>query len=275
DVEATDVEWLWYRRIPMGKLSLLVGDPGGGKSFLSLYMISRIPGGGTWPDLPEEEVKKGKVILLTAEDELADTVRPRIDAMEGDASKITVVKCTKVEGKIRSFSLIEDVLKLENLIKEKRNVRAVIIDPLSAYMSSSGKNKIDSYRDADVRSVLEPFSRLAEEHNLSIIGIMHLNKSTVKAIYRVLGSIGFVGSSRATWLVVKDRDWKITDLRFLVGLKLNLTSDPGALAFRITDDKRVIFDGEIYDIDVEEHLSGERRSTFGKAVEFLTKQFEV
>ena len=274
DVETTEVEWLWHRRIPVGKLSLLVGDPGGGKSFLSLFMISKITGGGVWPDLIDVEVKRGSVILLTAEDDLADTVRPRVDAMDGDAKKVTVIKCAKEAGKLRSFSLVEDVVRLENLIKEKRNVRAVIIDPMSAYMGSLGKAKVDSYRDADVRSVLEPFARLAEQYKLSIIGIMHLNKSTVKAIYRVLGSIGFVGSARATWLVVKDKDWKVTDLRFLVALKLNLTSDPGTLAFRITDDKRVVFTGETYDVDIEEQLSGKDRSAFEKAIEFLTKQFE-
>ena len=275
DVEAKDVDWLWDNRIPAGKLSLLVGDPGGGKSFFSLYMASRITGGGSWPDILNEEVRRGSVILLTAEDGLADTVRPRVDAMEGDVSKIYVIEGTKEEGKLRTFSLAEDVTRLENLIKEKRNVRAVIIDPMSAYMGSSGKTKIDSYRDTDIRSVLAPFKSLSDQYGVAIIGIMHLNKSTVlDAIYRVLGSVGFVGAARAVWLIVKDKEYSATRIRYFVPVKTNLSREPDSLGFTIMDNNTILFTGQTYNIDIQEQLSGKSSSPFEKAIEFLTQQFE-
>ena len=220
-------------------------------------------------------MKRGTIILLTAEDGLADTVRPRVDAMEGDVSKIYVIEGTKEEGKLRTFSLAEDVTKLENLIKEKRNVRAVIIDPMSAYMGSSGKTKIDSYRDTDIRSVLTPFKSLSDHYGVAIIGIMHLNKSTVlDAIYRVLGSVGFVGAARAVWLIMKDKDYSETGIRYFVPVKTNLSHEPDSLGFTIMDNKTVLFTGQTYDIDIEEQLSSKRTSSMQKAIEFLTKQFE-
>jgi len=160
DVEAADVEWLWGNRIPLGKLSLIVGDPGGGKSFFTLFMASQITGGGAWPDLLEEEVKIGKVILLTAEDGLADTVRPRVDAMEGDPAKIIIIEGTKETGKLRTFNLAKDVTRLENLIKENPGIRVVIIDPISAYIGAGGKAKASSHIDMPMSGEFWPLLRI-------------------------------------------------------------------------------------------------------------------
>jgi putative DNA primase/helicase len=97
DVKAEQIEWLWPNRIPMGKVTLIIGDPGLGKSLLTIYIAAIVTTGNAWPDLPKENANKGSVILLTAEDDIADTVRPRMDAAGADPKKVEIIKCVEVD----------------------------------------------------------------------------------------------------------------------------------------------------------------------------------
>lgn len=249
DIEPMPVQWLWLDHFALGKLSLLVGNPGVGKSFASLDIAARISTGACWPNagnLPDgsNRAPKGYVLILTAEDGLADTVRPRLDKMGADCSNIFAIEGVHLEQddeQLQSraddkvpvtdlFDLSRDILLLEKRLKELDNVKLIIIDPLSAYYGA----KIDTHKNAAIRAVLTPLARLAERHNVCVIGISHLRKSSSEAaIYRVTGSIGQTAAARATWLIHPDKE--DPDRRLLICLKNNLSREKTGLAFEIVD----------------------------------------
>jgi hypothetical protein len=224
DVVAQPVSWLWPGRIARGKTTLIVGDPGQGKSFLTLDVASRVSLGTHWPD--GVQAPNGHVVVLAAEDGIADTIRPRVDAMGGDTSRLWILQAVRRNGKDMPVSLATDLEALRSAVAETSAV-LVIIDPLTAYLG-----KADTFKDTEVRAVLMPVAKLAEEYDAAIIAVMHLNKGQQhKAIYRTPGSIGFVGLARASFFVVADP--KDEKRRFLVPQKFNLGPPPASLAFRI------------------------------------------
>jgi hypothetical protein len=234
-IERKEVEWFWSDRIPRGKLSLIVGDPGVGKSFFTMMLTAYITKGRALPGTPElADPEEGKVIVLTAEDGLADTVVPRIEDHGGDKANVFVIQGTKaIDGTYRLFNLQTDVAYLEAKILELKNAKLIIIDPISAYLGVG--TGVDSHKDKDVRGVLAPLAAMAEKHNVTIIGIVHLNKrSDVGAIYRVSGSMAFVAAARSVWLIEREKaEEKDRSLRYFTPLKTNLSVDPKGLVFRI------------------------------------------
>lgn len=284
DVKPVPIRWLWLNRFPQGKLCLLVGNPGVGKSFMSLDMAARISTGNYWPDgdnLPEEagRAPEGSVLILTAEDGLADTVRPRLDKMQADCSKIFALEGVHLEQDDTQlkfwpadelpvtdfFDISRDIELLEKKIKQINNVKLVIIDPLSAYYGA----KIDTHRNAAIRSVLAPLAGAAERHNVCIVGITHLRKSPSEAsIYRVTGSIGQTAAARAAWLIHPDKEDQ--DRRFLVCLKNNLTPEKSGLAFKIIDGRIEYEQGIIIDsADDIFRDESEHGASLQEAIEFL------
>jgi len=224
DVAPEGVSWLWPGRVARGKLTLLVGDPGTGKSFLTLDMASRMSIGGRWPD--GGQAPAVDTILLSAEDGAADTIRPRVDALGGDASRVHLLRAVRRDDSERPFCLAADLPALERAIRETGAV-LVVIDPLSAYLG-----KTDSYKDAEVRGLLAPLAAIAEQYKIAVVVVMHLTKdSQRRAIHRAGGSIGFVGAARVVLAVGKDPEDE--GRRLLVSVKTNLTSSPAALAYRI------------------------------------------
>jgi len=234
DVEPQAVHWLWPGRIPVGKLTLLVGNPGVGKSFISLNIAARATKGSPWPDGAAGS-EPGSVILLTAEDGLADTIRPRLDAAAADVSKVRAIETVRRidpktgESVLMQFCLERDVPNLEDAIQQVGDCRLVIIDPVSAYLG--GK---DSYKDAEVRSLLAPLSDVAARNQVAILAIAHLNKSTASpAVYRTMGSIAFVAAARSVWVVAKDKDDPTGSRRLVLPVKNNLGNDRTGLAYRL------------------------------------------
>lgn len=233
-VESQQVEWLWHEKFPKSKLSLIVGDPNVGKSYFTMMMAATITKGRCWPDIAHN-AEEGRVILLTAEDGLADTVVPRLMAHEGDRALVEVIEGT-AEGEM--FNLQKDLQKLDRLIQERKDVRIVIIDPISAYLGSA----VNAHKDQDVRGLLTPFAKLAEERRLAIVGVMHLNKSAdLGAMYRVSGSMAFVAAARAVWLIHKDDEDE--RLRHFNPLKCNLTGDAAGFSFKIEEGRVAIQEG--------------------------------
>ncbi|MBI3104107.1 MAG: AAA family ATPase [Candidatus Rokubacteria bacterium] len=224
EVAPESVSWLWPGRLAEGKLTLLAGDPGLGKSFITLDVASRISIGREWPD--GGEAPRGDTILLSAEDGPADTIRPRLDALGGDASKVHLLRAVRRDDAERPFCLAADLPALERAIHETGAV-LIVIDPLSAYLG-----KTDSYKDAEVRGLLAPLAALAEQYKVAVVVVMHLTKdSQRRAIHRAGGSIGFVGAARVVLAVGKDAEDE--ERRLLVPVKTNLSSPPAALAYRI------------------------------------------
>jgi len=196
DVQPERVSWLWPGRIPAGKLVTLDGDPSLGKSTLSLAFAAVITTGGTWPD-NSPCAFPGDVILLSEEDGLADTVRPRLDAAGADVSRVHAVQgVTLPDGSLRPPTLA-DVEELHQLVTET-GARLLIVDVLMAYLPSGA----DSHKDQDIRRVLSRLSALADATGCTVLLLRHLNKAKGgDPMYRGGGSIGIVGAVRAGMLV--------------------------------------------------------------------------
>jgi len=234
DVEPQPVRWLWNGRIPLGKLTLLVGDPGLGKSFLSLDIVARTTRGLPWPDDPDSGPPIGDVLLLNAEDDPADTIRPRLDAAGADVRRVHILEGVKyidpetLKPTFSLFNLVRDLDALEGELKKRPETRLVVIDPVSAFLGAT-----DSHNNAEVRGMLAPLAALAARYGVALVIISHLNKNAaLQAIYRATGSLAFPAAARTAWLVAKDQDDEAR--RLLLCLKNNLAKEPPGLAFRIT-----------------------------------------
>lgn len=227
DVIPEQVKWLWQGRIPYGKLTVLDGDPGLGKSTMLLDIAARLT---TGTPMPGDKVRpeKASVLLLSAEDGLGDTVRPRLEAAGADLS---LVRARLIVRDIKGDRLPElgsDLATLE-LDIESIGARLVVIDPLMAYLGESA----NSNNDQDIRRTLAPVAALAERTGAAIVIIRHLNKASGgNAIYRGGGSIGIIAAARSGLLVAKDTDDPTETRRILASTKCNLAPPPPSFAYR-------------------------------------------
>jgi AAA domain len=240
DVEREQVRWLWPGRIPLGKVTVLDGDPGTGKSTLTTTIVAKMTTGSPFPDGARPEV--GDAILLSAEDDIGDTIRPRLEAAGADLARCWVLPDVRPEGKEpRPPELPADLFLLEDLVKSKA-AALVVIDPLMAFLSS----QVNAHVDQDVRRVLASLGYMAARTGAAVVIVRHMNKGAGSALYRGSGSIGIVGASRAGLLVALDPDDE--DRRILAMTKSNLAKMPDALAYRLVEDElykvaRIVWDG--------------------------------
>jgi putative DNA primase/helicase len=200
--------------------------PGIGKSQISLDIAARISTGAEWPDGGKAPV--GNVVILSSEDGLADTVRPRLDAAGADVNRIHVVEAVRTAtGKARTFDLAADLDALEDAINANGgDVRLIIIDPITSYMG-----RIDSHRTTDVRGVLEPLAAFAERLGVAVLAISHPPKSTpAKAINAITGSGAYAAFARSIFLVAEEPE---TDRRLLLPVKNSLAAHPAGHGFHL------------------------------------------
>jgi len=232
DIEAKPIRWLWPGRIARGKLTVLAGHPGLGKSQVTASVAAIVTSSGLWPDT-RQECQPGTFIFLNAEDDPADTLRPRLEAAGADLRRVHIVDAV-VSGFLgdgspgeRGFSLEEDVARLGELLKRLGDVAGVVIDPISAYMG-----RVDSHKNAEVRAVLAPLASMAAKHDSAMIAVSHLSKAGgPSALMRVIGSLAFGAAARAAHLIAPDP--KDHARRLFLQMKNNLAPDEGGLAFRI------------------------------------------
>lgn len=227
-VEPERVEWLWPGRLALGKIVLVDGDPGLGKSAMVLDLAARVSAGGRWPDGAACEA--GGVVLLSAEDGLADTIRPRLDAAGADTSRILALATVPdEEGRERMLSIPEDLGLIERGIR-RVGARLVVVDPLMAFLSG----ETNSHKDQDVRRALAPLAALAEGCGVCMVVIRHLNKSAAhNPLYRGGGSIGIIGAARMAFVVGKDPQDE--NRRVLAATKNNLAAAPQSLVFSLEE----------------------------------------
>jgi putative DNA primase/helicase len=235
DIAPKPVRWLWPGRIPLGKLTLLIGDPGLGKSLLTVDVVSHLTRATSFPD--GAACESGSAILLSAEDDAADTIRPRLDAAGAEVSRVHVLEAVRVQltnGSLteRTFNLETDIAALEGALQEHPEVRLIVIDPLSAYLGG-----VDSHSNAEVRGMLAPLVALAARFGVAVLCVTHLRKSAGAAIYRAISSIGFAAAARAVWAVAPDPE--DGDRRLLLAVKQNLSASASGLAFRIETEDNV------------------------------------
>ncbi len=235
DVKSERVTWLWEKRIPAGKLTLLVGDPGVAKSTIAIDITARVSRGGAMPD--GTQARAGDVLYCTLEDGLADTIRPRLDAAAADCARVHsvtgIIQCDD-EGRRRDVGALEiprDLPHLEQIIAE-RGVVLLVFDPIKAYTGGS----LNEWRDGDVRRVLGPLAAMAERTGVAVVAIVHLTKAAATpAQYRVSGSIAWTGAARSVLLAAPDpgacdRD---NDRRVLAPLKASLARLAPTLAYQV------------------------------------------
>jgi hypothetical protein len=225
------VQWLWPNRFAIGKLGIIAGLPDEGKGQILCDIIGRITSkiDKRWP-CNEGFAPDGRVILLTAEDDPSDTVVPRLAAAAADLDRVEIVKMIRAGTGRRMFSLVTDLPLLRQKVADVGDVKAIMIDPVSAYF---GHGKMDSFRTTDVRAVLGPVVELGTELKLAIIAIMHFNKKVdvTNALLRISDSLAFGAAARHVYGVVGDTE---NDRKLLVRAKNNLSASAKdkALAYR-------------------------------------------
>lgn len=227
DVVAEKVQWLWRSRIARGKVNLLVGDPGAGKSFASLAIAASVTSGKPLPDGEAHDPEN--VLIWNGEDGTADTIRPRAEATGADLDRMFVIDGELDEdGRQSPFGLFSIDL-LAQRVADDPEIGLVIVDPIAALLAG-----VDAHRDADVRSSLQPLADFAERSGVAVLAIAHLNKREAeRALYRVGGSIGFVGLARSVLLVAIDPE---DGQRAIAPLKCNLAAMPAPIAYRIDEE---------------------------------------
>jgi hypothetical protein len=266
-VAAEDVVALWPGRLYAGKVAALCGAVGVGKSYLALDVAARLSRGTTWPDGAPCEATN--VVLLSAEDGVADTIVPRLALLDADLYHIHVIDGYRQERGAAyegPLSLAADLDMVEQAIS-RHGAGLLIIDPIGAFIPG-----VNSYNDAEVRSqILAPLAALAARTGCAILLVMHLNKDENKsALNRPMGSPAFIGQARVA--LALGRDPANPERRILASLKNNLAPPAPSLAFTITGDGIVWESGPV-EIDADAAMAsgprGEERSERDHAADFL------
>jgi len=226
-VEAEMVEWLWPGRIPLGKVTLLSGNPGTGKSYFALDLAARITTGRQAPD--GQSIMAGSCLFLVGEDGLEDTIRVRADILKADCSKIIVLDGVKHKNQTEAFRFDRHLEALEYAIRTTPEIKLVVIDPVSSFLGKYGKNDA-----GDTRAIMDPLAKLAGRLRFSALLLDHLNKAqTLSAAYRTSGSQQWSAAPRAVYYLAEDPAEENFGRRILDNIKVNLGKKPHKLSFVI------------------------------------------
>ena len=240
DVELTPVEWLWKPYLPFGKLSVLQGNPGEGKTYFAMHLAAACTNGKLLPNM--ERMEPFNVIYQTAEDGLGDTVKPRLIEAGADLDRVLVIDDSDVQ-----LTLSDE--RIEKAIIEN-NARLVIIDPIQAYLGAD----VDMNRANEVRPIFMRLGQVAQRTGCAILLIGHLNKAAgMQSLQRGLGSIDIAAAVRSVMFIGKLRH--DPTMRILTHEKSSLAPPGVSLAFSLGDEGGFRWVGE-YDITADEMLSG-------------------
>jgi hypothetical protein len=229
EYEPQPIDWLIEGSIPLGAMVVIAGEPGLGKSQIAIRLAAAITTGDGLPnDQPFTDL--GSVIILANEDDAERTIRPRLEAAGAELSKVHIVEGVAREGQETDlFQLDQDIAELRIKTAELGDVRMIIIDPPGAYLGS----QVDSYKDTDVRRVLAPLAKLAQETRALVLLVVHLNKRTDGSPQqRITGSTAWTAAPRAAYLALAHQ---ATKKRYLVPVKNNLGNDRTGFEYQILE----------------------------------------
>ena len=241
NVEVEDIKWVWYPYIPYGKITVVQGDPGEGKTTFVLALIALLTQG---KPLPEEETGAApiNVIYQTAEDGLADTIKPRLLSVGADCERVLVIDENEVE-----LTLSDE--RLEQAIK-KTDAKVIVLDPIQAYLGGD----VDMHRANEIRPIMKRLALLAERTGCAVILIGHMNKmGGAKSAYRGLGSIDIRAAVRSVLVVGRVKDEPT--LRIVAHDKSNLAPEGKSIAFELDPDTGFAWKGYC-ETTVDELLCG-------------------
>jgi AAA domain len=228
EVAPDPVRWLWEGRLALGKLALIGGAAGTGKSTLAMSLVAAVTTGGPWP-CGEGRAPRGSAIVLSAEDDEHDTIVPRLIAAGADLDRVGILSSVSENGQRRLFNLRADLGMLEVALREIADVRLVTIDPISSYLGG-----VDANGNAAVRVLLQPVAAWAARHGVAVVAITHPPKATsLDPSDHFIGSIAFNAAARASYLVKTDPG--DVRRRLMVQVKNNLAADRGTLTFHIAE----------------------------------------
>lgn len=263
-VEVEKIDWLLYPFIPFGKVTIVQGDPGEGKTTMVLQIIAKLTKGeGVLPVDENTETKEKitatepvNVIYQTAEDGLGDTIKPRLLAAGADCSRVLVI-----DDNEQALTMMDARLE-EAIIQTK--ARLVVLDPIQGFLGAD----VDMHRANEIRPLMKRMAVLAEKHHCAIVLIGHMNKnSNGKSPYRGLGSIDFQAAARSVLIVGRVKD--DPEIRVVCHVKSSLAPEGKSIAFRLDKETGFKWIGE-YDISADDLLSGDSRGRKGReAKEFL------
>ena len=264
-VEVEKIDWLLYPFIPFGKVTIVQGDPGEGKTTMVLQIIAKLtkgeavlPSGSDEPALEAKTVdlEPVNVIYQTAEDGLGDTIKPRLLSAGADCSRVMVI-----DDNDQALTMMDARLE-EAIIKTK--ARLVVLDPIQGFLGAA----VDMHRANEIRPLMKRIAVLAEKYHCAIILIGHMNKnSNGKSSYRGLGSIDFQAAARSVLIVGRIKDEP--EIRVVCHVKSSLAPEGKSIAFRLDKDTGFEWIGE-YDISADDLLSGDNRGQkIHEAKEFL------
>ena len=264
-VEVEKIDWLLYPFIPFGKVTIVQGDPGEGKTTMVLQIIAKLtkgeavlPSGSDEPALEAKTVdlEPVNVIYQTAEDGLGDTIKPRLLSAGADCSRVMVI-----DDNDQALTMMDARLE-EAIIQTK--ARLVVLDPIQGFLGAA----VDMHRANEIRPLMKRVAVLAEKYHCAIILIGHMNKnSNGKSSYRGLGSIDFQAAARSVLIVGRIKDEP--EIRVVCHVKSSLAPEGKSIAFRLDKDTGFEWIGE-YDISADDLLSGDNRGQkIHEAKEFL------
>lgn len=254
DIEVEAISWLWYPFIPYGKVTIIQGDPGEGKTTLVLQIIARLTKGESI--INENANPPINVIYQTAEDGLSDTIKPRLLAANADCSKVLVIDDKDTPLTMRD-------IRLEKAIAET-SAKLVVLDPIQGFLGAD----VDMHRANEIRPIMKHIAELAGKYKCAVILIGHMNKCSVgKSAYRGLGSIDFQAAARSVLIVGRIKDEPET--RVVCQTKSSLAPEAKAVAFRLSEENGFEWIGE-YDVTADDLLSGTAKGTKKQAaMDFL------
>lgn len=227
DLNPEPIQWLWTHWLALGKLHILAGPPGQGKTTLALAAGATVSIGGRWPD--GTRCDAGNVLIWSGEDDAADTLLPRLIASGADRGRCYFVEATRIEGESQPFDPARDMPQLLAAVDRIGGIRLLIVDPVVSAVSG------DSHKNAEVRKSLQPLVDLAKACNCAVLGITHFSKNSSGSdpTMRVVGSVAFSAVARVVMVAAKVQGEGDTEARILARSKSNIGPDEGGFEYTI------------------------------------------